>query len=60
GGFCFPKDIDALIKSFEELGLNPELLKAVRTVNEQINNDKDWVEKLVDNPVIADTKRKNW
>lgn len=40
GGFCFPKDIDALIKSFEELGLNPELLKAIRKVNEQIKKEK--------------------
>ena len=40
GGFCFPKDMDALIKSFEKLGLNPELLKAVKLVNERIKKDK--------------------
>lgn len=41
GGFCFPKDINALIKSFEELGLNPELLKAVRKVNDKIKKEKE-------------------
>ena len=41
GGFCFPKDINALIKSFEELGLNPELLKAVRKVNDRIKKEKE-------------------
>ena len=41
GGFCFPKDINALIKSFEELGLDPELLKAVRRVNDQIKKEEE-------------------
>lgn len=40
GGFCFPKDMDALIKSFEEIGLNPKILKAVKLVNEQIKKEK--------------------
>ena len=40
GGFCFPKDLNALIKTFEELGLNPDLLKAVRKVNERIKKEK--------------------
>lgn len=39
-GFCFPKDMDALIKSFEENGLDPVLLKAVRKVNDQIKKQK--------------------
>jgi len=40
GGFCFPKDMDALIKSFEENGLNPVFLKAVKKVNDQIKKQK--------------------
>jgi len=41
GGFCFPKDLNVLIKSFEELGLNPILLKAAKKVNEQIKKEKE-------------------
>lgn len=40
GGVCFPKDLNALIKSFEELGLNPILLKAAKKVNERIKKEK--------------------
>ena len=39
-GFCFPKDMDALIKSFEENGLDPVLLKAVKKVNELLKKQK--------------------
>jgi nucleotide sugar dehydrogenase len=39
-GFCFPKDMDALIKAFEDTGLTPILLKAVREVNETIKKIK--------------------
>ena len=39
-GFCFPKDMDALIKSFEENGLDPILLKAVKKVNEKLKKQK--------------------
>lgn len=40
GGFCFPKDLDALIKSFEGNRLNPIMLKAVREVNELLKKEK--------------------
>jgi len=39
-GFCLPKDIDALIKSFEKNNLDPILLKAVRKVNYKIKEHK--------------------
>jgi len=39
-GFCLPKDLDALIKSFEGKDIDPVLLKAVRKVNEQIKKEK--------------------
>ncbi len=34
GGSCFPKDVQALIKSSEEAGYNFQILKAVEEVNE--------------------------
>ncbi|MFC4233192.1 UDP-glucose dehydrogenase family protein [Parasediminibacterium paludis] len=34
GGSCFPKDVQALIKSSEEVGYNFQILKAVEAVNE--------------------------
>ncbi len=34
GGSCFPKDVKALIRTSEELGLSLEVLKAVEDVNE--------------------------
>ena len=35
GGFCLPKDVEAFIKISEQLGYDFELLKAVRTINDQ-------------------------
>ncbi len=40
GGFCFPKDMDALIKAFEDAALNPTLLNAVKKVNEEIKESQ--------------------
>jgi UDPglucose 6-dehydrogenase len=40
GGFCFPKDLNALIQSFDANNLEPILLKAVRKVNEKIKKEK--------------------
>jgi len=34
-GFCLPKDLDSLIKSFEDHKIDPILLKAVKSVNER-------------------------
>ena len=42
GGACFPKDVNAMIKTMEEHGLNPELLKAVWDENKRIRKDWDW------------------
>lgn len=33
GGSCFPKDVQALIKTSKEFGYNPNLLQAVESVN---------------------------
>ena len=35
GGSCFPKDVRALIAKAEELGANPQILKAVIKLNEE-------------------------
>jgi len=42
GGTCFPKDINALIKSFEEVGVDPVLLKAAWKRNLLVRDNKDW------------------
>ena len=42
GGTCFPKDINALIKSFEEVGANPVVLKAAWERNLLVRGNKDW------------------
>ncbi|MGH1486899.1 MAG: UDP-glucose dehydrogenase family protein [Cellvibrionaceae bacterium] len=34
GGSCFPKDVQALIKTSEQIGYNSQILKAVESVNE--------------------------
>ena len=39
-GFCFPKDIKALIKAFEDMDLDPVLLKAVKKVNDKLKEEK--------------------
>jgi nucleotide sugar dehydrogenase len=42
GGTCFPKDINALIKSFEQVGADPVLLKAAWKRNLLVRDNKDW------------------
>ena len=42
GGTCFPKDINALIKTFEKNGLDPKLLRAAWDVNLNVRSDLDW------------------
>jgi UDPglucose 6-dehydrogenase len=43
GGTCFPKDINAMIKTMEENGVSPDLLKAVWEENKRIRKNWDWV-----------------
>lgn len=42
GGTCFPKDINALIKTFEKNGLDPKLLKSAWSINLDVRKDLDW------------------
>ena len=41
-GACFPKDINALVKYAEDLGLDPELLKASWSQNLKDRPERDW------------------
>lgn len=44
GGLCFSKDINALISTMEENGIDPKLLKAVWEQNKTIRKNWDWAE----------------
>ena len=41
-GACFPKDVNALIKYAEDLGVDPKLLKASWSQNLEDRPNKDW------------------
>lgn len=42
GGICFPKDIKAFIKLFDELNVDTNILKAADKTNEDVRLNKDW------------------
>jgi UDPglucose 6-dehydrogenase len=42
GGLCFSKDINALIATFCENGLDPKVLKAVWEQNKKVRKNWDW------------------
>ena len=42
GGKCFPKDLNAMIKRAEELGINPVVLKSAWEKNKEVRSDLDW------------------
>ena len=42
GGTCFPKDINALIKTFEKSNIDPKILKSAWSVNLNVRKDFDW------------------
>ena len=42
GGKCFPKDINALIKKAEDLGIDPCVMKAAWEKNKQVRKKLDW------------------
>ncbi|MDI6644792.1 MAG: UDP-glucose/GDP-mannose dehydrogenase family protein [Methanobacteriaceae archaeon] len=46
GGSCFPKDVQALIKTAQSHGYNPEILKKVESVNQ--NQKKVLVNKVIE------------
>ena len=42
GGKCFPKDINAMIKRSEELGINPTVLKGAWQKNIEVRKNLNW------------------
>ena len=42
GGKCFPKDINAFIELFRDIGVNPTVLSAVWQKNLEVREDYDW------------------
>jgi len=42
GGTCFPKDINSLIKTYEQRGLNCDIIKEVWKQNKNIRKNWDW------------------
>lgn len=42
GGLCFPKDLNAMICLFEEMGLDAKVMKAVWEQNKAIRENWDW------------------
>ena len=44
GGKCFPKDINAIIGCFEEIGIDPLVLKAAWERNKTVRTDINWAE----------------
>ena len=44
GGKCFPKDINAFIHLFQDLGVDPKIMKATWEKNLEVRSDHDWAE----------------
>jgi len=42
GGVCFPKDLNALIATAKELGVEPTLMLAAWKKNLEVRSDRDW------------------
>ena len=53
GGSCFPKDLNALIATMEELGGDCSVLKAVWNKNLEVRPERDW-ENLKGRAVVDD------
>lgn len=43
---CFPKDLNAMIVTMEQNGVDPLLLKAVWAQNKKVRKNWDWKESL--------------
>ena len=42
GGKCFPKDLNAMIKKAEALGVSPDVMKGAWVKNQEVREDLDW------------------
>lgn len=55
GGKCFPKDLNAMIKRAEAIGVSPDVMKGAWEKNKQVRSDLDWY----DIPgAVSDKKKK--
>ena len=45
GGSCFPKDINAIIKVAESVGIDPKVMKAAWEKNLEVREVRDWEKK---------------
>lgn len=43
GGKCFPKDLNAFIKLFEDNDVNPSIMKAAWEKNLEVRESRDWL-----------------
>ena len=55
GGSCFPKDIQALIRHAEAVGVSPSVLNGAWQTNLDVRPERDW-EKLVGRAIIKEKK----
>jgi UDPglucose 6-dehydrogenase len=44
GGKCFPKDINAMIKRAEEIGIEPSVMRGAWEKNKEVRKNLDWYE----------------
>ena len=42
GGKCFPKDLNAMIKKAEELGIEPDVMKGAWKKNKEVRKNLNW------------------
>ena len=42
GGHCLPKDLAAIIKITEDLGITNNVLKSIRKTNDKLRKNRDW------------------
>ena len=44
GGKCFSKDLNAFIELFQQLGIDPSVMKATWKKNLEVRDNHDWAE----------------
>ena len=42
GGHCFPKDLEAIIHLSDKIGSINNIIKAVKSTNNNIRTNRDW------------------
>ena len=57
GGHCFPKDLNSLIFTAKELGIEPRILESTKKMNDEVRKNRDW-EKQIGRAVIFNEPKK--